>query len=59
MRSRKPGQPGQPGSYEEAHSNLIDKMLNTFIIMNKSRVLEVPKNNGLIFHMVKGFRTVT
>ena len=25
--------------------------LNTFIIMNKSRILEVPKNNGLIFHM--------
>ena len=25
--------------------------LKTFIIMNKSRTLEVPKNNGLIFHM--------
>ena len=25
--------------------------LNTFIIMNKSHILEVPKNNGLIFHM--------
>ena len=58
VRSRKPGQPGQPGSYEEALSQPVSTVLSRWLVQFQEFVVyeNAPQKSKIIsYHIYKSF----